>query len=100
MAGLPPTCCETCSQMTGHGPLPYQFKDSPRSEAPASPRPAVEARPMGWLCAAVAVTSALSDLCYPQAWARRPRLFIDCFGLGSGSTSVRQRGPLSAALVA
>ena len=45
-----------------HCPLPCQFKDSPRSEASTSPRSVVVVCSTGWLCDAVAVTSAVNDL--------------------------------------
>lgn len=44
------------------GPLPYQFKDSPRSEASTSPWSVVAICPMGWVCDAVAVIAAVNDL--------------------------------------
>jgi hypothetical protein len=57
-----------------HRPLPYQFKDSPSSEAATLPWSVVMVRPMGWVCGPVAVTSAVSDrLARALTAARRAR---------------------------
>jgi hypothetical protein len=55
------------------GPLPYQFKDSPRSEVSTSLRSSVAVSLMAPLCGYVAVTAAVSGRIDPLPEASGPK---------------------------